>query len=53
MKLMFGPLEYFADKFRGNRKYRTKKILETVELKVRMDCDGCERTVRNALTRMS
>ncbi|KAH9303332.1 hypothetical protein KI387_014915, partial [Taxus chinensis] len=25
----------------------------TVELKVRMDCDGCERTVRNALTRMS
>ncbi|KAH9295266.1 hypothetical protein KI387_038854, partial [Taxus chinensis] len=53
MKLMFGPLEYFADKFRGNRKYRKKKIRETVELKVRMDCDGCERKVKKALTRMS
>ncbi|XP_028785541.1 heavy metal-associated isoprenylated plant protein 21-like [Neltuma alba] len=26
--------------------------MQTVEIKVKMDCDGCERRVRNAVTRM-
>ncbi|GAU43893.1 hypothetical protein TSUD_399410 [Trifolium subterraneum] len=27
-----------------------RKAMQTVEIKVRMDCDGCERRVRNAVT---
>lgn len=36
-----------------NPKYRKKrKQFQTVELRVRMDCEGCERKVRNALNSM-
>ncbi|KAK9713436.1 hypothetical protein RND81_06G026700 [Saponaria officinalis] len=38
----------------GRRKYKKKmKQFQTVELKVRMDCDGCERKVKNALSSLS
>ncbi|XP_054788991.1 heavy metal-associated isoprenylated plant protein 21-like [Prosopis cineraria] len=29
-----------------------RKPMQTVEIKVKMDCDGCERRVRNAVTHM-
>ncbi|KAH0670988.1 hypothetical protein KY290_026426 [Solanum tuberosum] len=36
-----------------SRRRRTKRRpLQTVEIKVKMDCDGCERRVKNAVTRM-
>ncbi|KAL6655903.1 hypothetical protein ACP70R_006729 [Stipagrostis hirtigluma subsp. patula] len=36
----------------GRRRYKKRKQFQTVELRVRMDCDGCEMKVRNALTSM-
>ena len=34
------------------RQSRRRKQFHMVELKVRMDCDGCELKVRNTLARM-
>ncbi|XP_052197873.1 heavy metal-associated isoprenylated plant protein 21-like [Diospyros lotus] len=31
---------------------RKRKPMQTVEIKVKMDCDGCERRVKNAVTSM-
>ncbi|CAM0906846.1 unnamed protein product [Alopecurus aequalis] len=61
-------LEYLSRLLRGSRDHgydqstgylsssydrrRKRKQLQTVELKVRMDCEGCERKVKNALSRM-
>eukprot|EP01018_Ginkgo_biloba_P037958 Gb_20918 [translate_table: standard] len=50
---MAGTLEYVSDLFGGSKKNKKKKQMQTVELKVRMDCDGCERKVKNALSSMS
>ncbi|CAL5084166.1 unnamed protein product [Urochloa decumbens] len=36
----------------GHGKMKRKKQLQTVELKVRMDCEGCELKVRSALSSM-
>ncbi|XAR72269.1 hypothetical protein NMG60_11018850 [Bertholletia excelsa] len=37
----------------STRKYNKKrKVMQTVEIKVKMDCDGCERRVRNAVSSM-
>lgn len=50
-----GTLEYLSDLLGGGggrRRYKKRKQFQTVELKVRMDCDGCEMKVRNALSRM-
>ncbi|CAN6472182.1 unnamed protein product [Victoria cruziana] len=32
--------------------HRKRKTMQTVELKVRLDCDGCERRVRHAVSSM-
>ncbi|MBA0876118.1 hypothetical protein Goshw_028411 [Gossypium schwendimanii] len=38
-----GTLEYFSDLMSSSgHKHKKRKQLQTVELKVRMDCDGCE-----------
>lgn len=48
-----GTLEYyFSEKLRSVKKPKKKKILQTVILKVRMDCEGCERIVRKALSKL-
>ncbi|KAK6924122.1 Heavy metal-associated domain, HMA [Dillenia turbinata] len=47
-----GTLEYFSDLMSSGHKKRKKKQLQTVELKVRMDCDGCELKVKKALSSM-
>eukprot|EP01018_Ginkgo_biloba_P037962 Gb_20922 [translate_table: standard] len=50
---MGGTLEYVSDLFSGSNKHKKRKQMQTVELKVRMDCDGCERKVKNAVSSMS
>ncbi|XP_009622066.1 heavy metal-associated isoprenylated plant protein 20-like [Nicotiana tabacum] len=34
----------------SKRKSKKHKTMQTVEIKVKMDCDGCERKVRNAVS---
>ncbi|XP_068637667.1 heavy metal-associated isoprenylated plant protein 23-like [Aristolochia californica] len=48
-----GTLEYFSELLSNGHKYKKKKLLNTVELKVRMDCDGCELKVKKALSSLS
>lgn len=48
-----GTLEYLSELFGGGHSHhhkKKKKQFQTVELKVRMDCDGCELKVKNALS---
>ncbi|GAB2291942.1 Heavy metal-associated isoprenylated plant protein 26 [Dionaea muscipula] len=35
-----------------SRKYKKRKQLQTVEIKVKMDCEGCERKVKHAVEGM-
>ncbi|OMO55581.1 hypothetical protein CCACVL1_27177 [Corchorus capsularis] len=47
-----GALDYISN-FCTVTSTRTKrKPMQTVEIKVKMDCDGCERRVKNAVTNM-
>lgn len=50
-----GTLEYLSDLMGSgyHHKKKKKKQFQTVELKVRMDCDGCELKVKNALSSLS
>ncbi|KAK1592218.1 hypothetical protein Q3G72_021349 [Acer saccharum] len=51
-----GTLEYLSDLMGGGgrgHKKKKKKQMQTVDLKVRMDCDGCELKVKNALSSLS
>ncbi|KAM1181745.1 hypothetical protein ACFX13_000317 [Malus domestica] len=49
-----GTLEYLSDLVNSSGyKHKKKKQLQTVELKVRMDCDGCELKVKNALSSLT
>ncbi|KAF2293093.1 hypothetical protein GH714_036521 [Hevea brasiliensis] len=49
-----GTFEYLSDLVGSSgHKHKKKKQLQTVELKVRMDCDGCELKVKNALSSLS
>uniref|UniRef100_A0A1D1Y6H2 Copper-exporting P-type ATPase A n=1 Tax=Anthurium amnicola TaxID=1678845 RepID=A0A1D1Y6H2_9ARAE len=47
-----GTLEYLSGLWGHEHKKKRKKQLQTVELKVRMDCDGCELKVKKALSSM-
>ncbi|KAK4353897.1 hypothetical protein RND71_026091 [Anisodus tanguticus] len=47
-----GTLEYISDMMSSGHKSK-KKQFQTVELKVRMDCDGCELKVKKALSSLS
>ncbi|KAJ8631062.1 hypothetical protein MRB53_024385 [Persea americana] len=48
-----GVLDHFSEIFTVDKKSKgprsRRRPLQTVELKVKMDCDGCERRVRNAV----
>ncbi|KAJ8540170.1 hypothetical protein K7X08_026559 [Anisodus acutangulus] len=48
-----GTLEYISDMMSSGHKSKKKKQFQTVELKVRMDCDGCELKVKKALSSLS
>ncbi|KAF9611535.1 hypothetical protein IFM89_032935 [Coptis chinensis] len=47
-------MEYFSALLHNSHKSKTKRnrFFQTVELKVRMDCDGCELRVKKALSSM-
>ncbi|KAF3324310.1 heavy metal-associated isoprenylated plant protein 26-like protein [Carex littledalei] len=45
-----GTMEYFSGLLGTG--YKKRKQFQTVELKVRMDCDGCVLKVKNALSNM-
>ncbi|CAK9174258.1 unnamed protein product [Ilex paraguariensis] len=44
-----GTLEYLAEVLSSTRRRKKRKQLNTVSLKVRMDCEGCVRKVKNTL----
>ncbi|KAL0701432.1 hypothetical protein Bca4012_057554 [Brassica carinata] len=44
--------EYISDYFHISRKRRKRKVKQTVNIKVKMDCDGCERRVKKAVSSM-
>ncbi|XP_004512304.1 heavy metal-associated isoprenylated plant protein 22-like [Cicer arietinum] len=46
-----GALDFLSDYFSVTPK-KKRKPMQTVEIKVKMDCDGCERRVRNSVTNM-
>ncbi|CAL0306598.1 unnamed protein product [Lupinus luteus] len=48
-----GTLEYLSDLMGSNHHNKKRKQLNTVELKVRMDCDGCEMKVKKTLSSLS
>ncbi|KAG6466739.1 heavy metal-associated isoprenylated plant protein 23-like [Zingiber officinale] len=48
---MGGAVDYFSGLL-GGYSHKRKRQFQTVELKVRMDCEGCELKVRNALASM-
>eukprot|EP00253_Pinus_taeda_P033146 PITA_33146 len=48
-----GALDYFSDLFEGVTKRKQREPLQTVEIEVKIDCDGCERKVKRALSSMS
>lgn len=48
-----GTLEYLSDLMSSGHHHKKKKQLQTVELKVRMDCDGCELKVKKALSSLN
>ena len=48
-----GTLEYPSDLVSSGNKHKKKKQMQTVELKARMDGDGCELKVKKALPSLS
>ncbi|XP_022876779.1 heavy metal-associated isoprenylated plant protein 23-like [Olea europaea var. sylvestris] len=48
-----GTLEYLSEFMSSGHKYKKRKQFQTVYLKVRMDCDGCELKVKKALSSLS
>ncbi|KAI9201077.1 hypothetical protein LWI28_017680 [Acer negundo] len=45
-----GTLEYISDVLRSVKKRKKKKPIQTVSLKIRMDCEGCARKVKSVLS---
>ncbi|XP_038705058.1 heavy metal-associated isoprenylated plant protein 24-like [Tripterygium wilfordii] len=45
-----GTVEYFSNLASYLKKSKKKKQIQTVALKVRMDCDGCARKVKQVLS---
>lgn len=48
-----GTLEYLSDLMSSGHKHKKRKQSQTVELKVRMDCEGCELKVKKTLSSLS
>ncbi|KAL9446776.1 hypothetical protein AB3S75_014440 [Citrus x aurantiifolia] len=45
-----GTIEYISDLLSSVKKKKKKKQMQTVALKVRMDCDGCARKMKSVLS---
>ncbi|KAJ9554130.1 hypothetical protein OSB04_018175 [Centaurea solstitialis] len=48
-----GYLDHLSHLCSHTSSRRKRKTKETVEIKVKMDCDGCERRVKNAVSSLS
>ncbi|GLT34375.1 hypothetical protein SLA2020_088930 [Shorea laevis] len=44
--------DYISDFISVSSKRKKRKVMQTVEIKVKMDCDGCERRVTHAVSSM-
>lgn len=44
-----GTMEFLSDLLSSAKKGKKKKQMNTVDLKVRMDCEGCARKVKKTL----
>lgn len=49
---MGGSLGYLWDLFVKEHKYKKKRQFNTVDLKIKMDCDGCELRIKKTLSNM-
>ncbi|PSS30615.1 Heavy metal-associated isoprenylated plant protein [Actinidia chinensis var. chinensis] len=47
-----GALDYLSNFCTVTSTRSKRKAMQTVDIKVKMDCDGCERRVKNAVTTM-
>ncbi|KAJ7954202.1 Heavy metal-associated isoprenylated plant protein [Quillaja saponaria] len=47
-----GALDFLSDYFTISTPRKKRKPMQTVEIKVKMDCDGCERRVKNSVSNM-
>ncbi|XP_062150118.1 heavy metal-associated isoprenylated plant protein 20 [Alnus glutinosa] len=47
-----GALDFLSDYFTISTPRKKRKAMQTVDIKVKMDCDGCERRVKNAVSNM-
>lgn len=45
-----GTIEYFSDLLSSVTSKKKKKQIQTVALKVRMDCEGCARKMKSVLS---
>lgn len=45
-----GTIEYISDVLSSVKKHKKKKQIQTVALKIRMDCEGCARKVKSVLS---
>ncbi|KAL9456869.1 hypothetical protein AB3S75_005991 [Citrus x aurantiifolia] len=45
-----GVLDHLFDLFETTPRGKKRKPMQTVDIKVKMDCDGCERKVRKAVS---
>ncbi|CAL0316380.1 unnamed protein product [Lupinus luteus] len=47
-----GALDFLSDYFSVSTPKQKRKAMQTVEIKVKMDCEGCERRVRSSVSNM-
>ncbi|KAB1205667.1 Heavy metal-associated isoprenylated plant protein 26 [Morella rubra] len=47
-----GALDFISDYFSISTRRKKRKAMQTVDIKVKMDCDGCERRVKNAVSNL-
>ncbi|XP_054810007.1 heavy metal-associated isoprenylated plant protein 20-like [Prosopis cineraria] len=47
-----GALDFLSDYFSVSTPKKKRKAMQTVEIKVKMDCDGCERRVKHSVSGM-
>ncbi|XP_019439158.1 PREDICTED: heavy metal-associated isoprenylated plant protein 20-like [Lupinus angustifolius] len=47
-----GALDFLSDYFSVSTPKQKRKPMQTVEIKVKMDCEGCERRVRSSVSNM-
>ncbi|KAG6655897.1 hypothetical protein I3843_05G222500 [Carya illinoinensis] len=47
-----GALDFLSDYFTISTRRKKRKAVQTVDIKVKMDCDGCVRRVKNAVSNL-